>query len=96
MPHMLVRHKVRDYARWKSDFDAFSATRKANGEKSYQLFRLDDDPNNTVLLLEWDNLDNARNFVKSEELREAMQKAGVCEEPEVYYLEETEKGSVAD
>ncbi|MCP4366121.1 MAG: cyclase [Planctomycetes bacterium] len=91
MAHMLVRHKVKDYAKWKSDFDAFSATRKANGEKSYQLFRMDDDPDNTVLLFEWDSLDNARKFLSSEELKDAMQGAGVCEEPEVYYLEEVEE-----
>jgi heme-degrading monooxygenase HmoA len=93
MPYLLIKHKVQDYAKWRSEFDAFSATRKANGEKGYQLFRPGDDPNNTVILFKWDNLDNARKFAESEEVKAAMQKAGVCGETEVYYLEEIEKAS---
>ena len=43
--------------------------RKAGGQKSYQIFHLDDDPNSLVLLIEWDSLDPAPVTVmlKSEE-----------------------------
>lgn len=78
MPYVLtVRHKVEDYTRFKSTFDSGIAIRKAGGEKSYQIFRTVDDPNDLVLLFEWDNLDNFQKYSQSEELREAQQQAGV-------------------
>jgi quinol monooxygenase YgiN len=67
--------------------------RKEAGEKSYQIFRTDDDPNNLVMLFQWDSMDNARKFMESNDLREAMQKGGVIGKPEIRLLEEVEKGS---
>ena len=83
-----------DYARWKSAFDDFTAMRRAAGEKSYQICRIADDPNNIVIMNEWDNVDNLRKFMQSPELKEAMQRAGVSEQPEMHILEEIEKGSI--
>jgi len=97
MPYGLqVRLKVKDYARWKSDFDREDtiAIRKAGGEKSYQIFRTIDDPNTLVLLCEWDSLDNLQKYAQSEELRELMQWAGVADPGEAYVLEELDRGSV--
>lgn len=94
MAYLLIWHKVKDYTAWKSNFDNAAEMRKAGGEKSYQILHPDDDPNNLVLLFEWDNLDNARNYVAAPELKEAMQQAGVVEEPEIYFLEEVARGSV--
>lgn len=95
MPYMLtVQHKVEDYAKFKSAFEEGIAMRKAGGEKSYQIFHTADDPNDLVLLFEWDNLDNVRKYAQSRKLREAMQQAGVSSKPEMYFLEEVEKGSV--
>ena len=49
------------------------------------------DPNELVILLEWDSLENARRFADVDELREAMQRAGVTDRPDVYFLEEVER-----
>jgi heme-degrading monooxygenase HmoA len=49
-----------------------------------------DDPNELVILLEWDSVENARQFAIADELREAMQRAGVADQPDVYFLEEIE------
>jgi len=95
MPYGLaVGLKVEDYAKWKSEFDGVAAMRKAGGEKSYQIFRTVDDPNTLVLLCEWDSLDKLQKYNRSEELREAMQKAGVVDPGNIYELEELEKGSI--
>ena len=94
MPHVLIRHKVADYAKWKSVFDAHKVMRKAGGEKTYQIFHAAEDPDNLVLLFEWDNLDNARRFLESRDLRQAMQKAGVSGQPDIYFLKEGQRGSV--
>ena len=94
MPHVLIRHKVEDYTKWKAVFDAHKAMRKAGGEKTYHIFHAASDPNNLVLLFEWNGLDNARRFLESQELREAMKKAGVSDQPDIYFLKEGQQGSV--
>ena len=90
MPYMLVRHKVEDYERWKPGFEEHGATRKESGSKGVRLFRNADDPNETVILLEWDDLENARQFAQSEDLRETMQRVGVADQPDIFFLEEVE------
>jgi len=94
MAYLFVRHKVKDYTAWKATFDAFIETRRAGGEKSYQIYHPDDDPNNLLLLFEWDSLANARAFMANPEMKEAMGEAGVIEAPEAYFLEEYERGTV--
>ena len=91
MPYLLVRHKVEDYARWRPIYDEHGATRKAggaSGSAAGRVFRSDADPNELVILLEWDDLEKARQFAQSEELRQTMQRAGVVAQPEVYFLNE--------
>ena len=90
MPYILVRHKVADYARWKPIFDEHGAMRKAGGCKGGQLFRSATDPNELVILLQWDDLEKARQFVQSQDLREAMQRAGVVDKPDIFFLEGVE------
>lgn len=90
MVYALIRHKVEDYAKWKPLFDEDSANRKAGGSKGGQLFRNIDNPNEIVMLFEWDDLTKARSFTKSEELRKAMERAGVTDKPDTYFLEKVE------
>jgi len=90
MPYLLVRQKVADYEKWKSAFDAHSLTRQTNGSRGGQLFRGASDPNEVILLLEWDVLEKARQFAQSEELREEMQQAGVVDHPTIYFLKDGE------
>jgi len=92
MAYVLVRHKVADYEKWKPVFDAHSATRKASGSKGGRLFRNASDENETVILL--DDLEKARQFVQSPDLREAMQRAGVVDQPTIIFLEEVERVDV--
>ncbi len=95
MPYGLsVKLKVKDYAKWKSEFDGAAALRKAGGEKSYQLFRAVDDPNTLVLLCEWESLDKLREYMASADLQKAMQQAGVTDPGEQFELEELDKGTL--
>jgi len=94
MSYLFVQHKVKDYSAWKEVFDNFIDTRKASGEKSYQILHPDEDPNKLLAIFEWDNLNNARKFASGSELKNAMENAGVLERPEIYFLEEYAKGKV--
>ncbi len=66
-------------------------TRRANGSKGGQLLRNSNDPNELVVILEWDDLEKARQFVQSHDMREIMQRAGVVDQPDMYFLDEVEK-----
>jgi heme-degrading monooxygenase HmoA len=94
MPYVLIRHKVEDYAKWKPVFDEHGATRKASGSKGGHLFRNADDPNEVVIIFEWDTMEKARQFVQSEDLGQAMKRSGVSDQPDVYFLDEVERVSV--
>jgi heme-degrading monooxygenase HmoA len=88
MTNVIVRHKIRDWDTWKPIFDEHGATRKAAGSKGCRLFRSAGDPNEVILLFDWDSLENAKRFVESQDLREVMERAGVVDIPDVYFLEE--------
>jgi heme-degrading monooxygenase HmoA len=90
MSYVIVTQKVADYARWKPIFDADGANRQAAGSKGGQLFRSADDPNEVVILFEWD-LEKARQYSQGEEVRAKMQEAGVLGPPDIYFLEEIEQ-----
>ena len=94
MAHLLIRHKVKDYSEWKKVFDGFIDTRRAGGEKTYQILHTDNDSNNLVALFEWDSVENAKKFANSSELKEAMGNAGVTDHPDIYFLEEYAEGKV--
>ena len=90
MPYLLLCHKVADYEQWKSAFDAHSLTRQANGSRGGQLFRSASDPNELVVLLEWDLLETARQYAQSEDFHEVMQRAGVVGRPTISFLKDGE------
>jgi heme-degrading monooxygenase HmoA len=90
MSYVITRIKVADYARWKEVFDAGGAFRQSYGSQGGRLFRSASDPNELILLTQWDNLEKARQFAQSEELKADVQKAGHLGQPDVYFLEEVE------
>ncbi len=92
MTHVMIRHKIDDFTAWKKEFDNFADFRRSSGEKSYQVWQHDEDPNNLYLMFTWDNVDNARRFLDSSSLKDAMQRAGVIEAPEIHFLSESDRG----
>jgi len=91
---IIIRHKVNDYTSWKTEFDAFAETRKSSGEKSYRILHPSTDPNDLVLLFEWESTEKAETFLRSPELKAAMERAGVAEEPQVEFFKQVDFGKV--
>ena len=86
MNHLLIRHRVADFPRWKTVYDAHAAARTQAGLKERDLWHDMADPSQIVLLYEVADVQKARDFCESADLREAMQKAGVTDQPDVYFL----------
>ncbi len=91
MPYMLVIHKSEDFNKWKPVYDEHEKVRKNSGSKGAVLFRNQDNPNETVVLIEWDIIEHAKNFASSPDLKETMQRAGVIDIPKIYFLDEVQK-----
>lgn len=86
MPHVLIRHKVTDFEGWKPVYDAHASARAAAGLKEEHLFRNADNAHEVILLFAAENLDKARAFADSADLRQKMQTAGVMDQPDIYFL----------
>lgn len=92
MAHVFIRHKVHNFDKWKEEFDNFGEFRKSSGEKSFQILRPEGDSDNLHILFEWDTVENAKTFLDSTELKNAMSQAGVAETPEIRFFNEAGHG----
>ena len=87
MTTILVRHKVSDFAKWQAGFYAADALHSKAGVKHAQVLRGVDDPNEVIVLTEFESVDRARAFAQLEELRKTMHDAGVVGQPDVVFLD---------
>ncbi len=85
MTTMFVRHKVTDFAKWKSVYDDFRPTQKRMGVTTGTVYRGADDPSDVTVAHEFPTLAAAKTFVSSDELHTAMKNAGVAGEPTIWF-----------
>lgn len=82
---MVVTHKVANYDKWKTSYDAHDSMRLAAGLHSYAISRRQPDSNTVVVAVKTDNLDSAMAFSKNASLKTAMQKGGVVGAPDIRF-----------
>ena len=88
MVTVIVRHKVKNYAKWLIAFQDFKKVRRAAGEKSFKLGNIVGKKNTVVATMRFDTVENAKAFFRSKELKAAMAEAGVAEKPEIWIVED--------
>ena len=88
MPYILIRHKVADFSKWKPAYEDHLSARQGAGLKELHLLRNVDDPHEVIIFLEAEDLQRAKDFAASADLREKMQATGVMDRPDIYFLEE--------
>ena len=91
MPYLLEQHKVHDYALWRAVFDADAAGQKTAGCCGARILRNADDPEEVIVLFEWDTLERARQRIESATLGREFEEAGASGgigRTEFYLLEE--------
>jgi hypothetical protein len=91
MASMFVRHHVKDFATWKPSFDEHETERKRYGLTGHSLHHQTGDPNDITIAFRATDVKRAKEFAQSEDLRSAMQRAGVEGPPEVWFLEDLEE-----
>ena len=86
MAVMVIQHKVRDYDAWRPVYDAHQGSRTGAGVTNGRVYRRAEDPNDLLLVHDVADVATARAWTEGEDLRAAMQKAGVVSEPVIYFL----------
>ena len=87
MGMVIIRVKVKDYAKWRPVFDGHVAKQRAAGLTHPRIMRSADDKNELVIMFDDMETKKAKEFATSADLKEAMMKSGVIDQPTVYFLE---------
>lgn len=93
--YVLIRHKVRNFTDWKPAYEAHLPQREAAGLIESSLLRGIDDPSEVVILFEAKDMGRARTLVESAEIKDVMQKAGVVDKPDIFFLTGSSVSSAA-
>ncbi len=90
MPKVIVQHHVAEFDRWYPVFTEHGAVRRRHGATGHSLHRVADDPNSIIVVNDFATVEGARAFMQDPSLAEAMSRAGVDSQPQVWIAEETE------
>jgi quinol monooxygenase YgiN len=87
MSKLIINHTTDDFDKWKKAFDSLDPVRKKYGNLGAVVFRGHADPNNLVIISQWESADQARGYSQSPELKEAMKNGGVIGESKAYFVD---------
>jgi hypothetical protein len=82
---MFVRHRVADYATWRTAYDEFGPTRDSLGVTGHAVYQAAGDPLDVTVTHDFHDVESAQAFASSPELKAAMQNAGVAGPPEIWF-----------
>lgn len=80
---IIIRHKVKDYSKWKAGYDAHDSARLAHGVRNFIIGRGVNDSNMVMVAAKVDDVAKAKEFGASASLKKAMADAGVTGTPKV-------------
>jgi hypothetical protein len=93
---VVVRFRVADFDTWLAGFDAHEDVRRGAGILGHHINRAEDDPNDVSLFMALSDLEKAKAFAASDDLRERMQESGVISPPEITYMTPAREAIVWD
>ena len=80
---MFIQHRVKDYKVWKKGFDKYASVRQDYGLYALNVFSLDGNPNNVLVLLEVESFESAMKYFLSQNVKEKMMKLGLVGDIEI-------------
>jgi hypothetical protein len=85
MTTLFVRHAVANYKAWRKVYDDFAPVQKAKGVTAQAVYQAADNPNDITVTHDFATDEAAHAFANSEELKSAMQNAGVVGAPTIWF-----------
>jgi hypothetical protein len=89
MTTIFVRHTVADYQKWRKVYDDFAPIQRAKGVTAHAVYQATDNPNDVTVTHDFATLEAAQAFANCEELKKAMQGAGVIGVPAIWFTNKT-------
>ena len=86
MKHAIMRHKVADFNKWKTTYEADRPNREKAGLKEQWVKRNEKDPSEVVSYFEVADVKRAEEFSHSPELQGKLKESGVIGKPELIFL----------
>ena len=87
MPTLFLKHKVRNYDSWRPAYDGHAGKRSEAGLKEIGVYRDSRDPNDLLIVWAADDLNKAKTFISSPDLKTRMKEAGVVSDPKFWFAE---------
>jgi hypothetical protein len=88
MATMIAKMRVANFERWKEDFESMTGPRQRSGWIEHRVVRDATDPNVVTVISRVRDLDSAKRYGQSNELRDAMKRSGVLGPPEIWFCED--------
>jgi quinol monooxygenase YgiN len=88
---MFAKHPVQNYDNWKTVYDELGPTRQAMGVVGASVHQDPNDPTLITITHRFNDLNAAHAFANSDELKMAMQNAGVAGPPDIWFTEDVER-----
>ena len=93
---MILSYQVADFDAWKAVFDDNEQGRIDHGYLGHHVNRAEDDPNSLGIFLAVEDVDRAKAYVTSDEVKSLMAGAGVSRAPEVMWVTPVREAIVWD
>ncbi len=93
---LMMMYEVADFDAWKTVFDANEQGRIDNGFVGHHINRSEGDPNALAIYLAVGDIDAARAYAESDELKSLMAQAGVSSPPERMWVTPLRESAVFD
>ncbi len=84
---LIIKHRVADFAQWKKVFDSMTPARKEYGWLGHTVLRDAQDPNVVTIINRVKDLDGAKRYGASAEIKNAMKDGGVQGPPDISFLD---------
>lgn len=86
MVTVILTHEVKDFANWKSMFEAGESLRSGAGIKTLGIYTATDNPNRVTVITEFPGAEAVHGFLNNPQLKSTMEQAGVVGSPDVKVL----------
>ena len=83
----LVLHRVNDFDDFLEVYESVAPMQAAGGVTAESVHRMAGDPDNVLVIHEFDSMENARAFFANPGLRDAMVRGGVKGEPRIEFFD---------
>ncbi|RPI24891.1 MAG: hypothetical protein EHM57_02195 [Actinobacteria bacterium] len=93
---MIASYRVADFDTWKAVFDSNAQNRIDAGYLGHHINRAEDDPNSLSIYFAIADVDKAKVFVTSDQVRALMAEAGVSSAPEFTWMKPVREATVND